>query len=89
MSVGGIRITDEDLLASLISGADERARLWEQVWSAYVKQYNAFRDGNQNWRAYFTAHHGSALDAALQVFGTELIQRAISMRWMEERDEHR
>ncbi len=64
-------------LAKLIPDEDARAALWKQAWTAYHEQYNKFRDENPGWRAFYTAHHGSALDAALQAFGPELIEAAL------------
>lgn len=65
-------------LHALIPNADERTALWGRVWAAYYEQYNAFRAANPGWQAFFTDHHSSSLDAALEVFGEELIARGVA-----------
>jgi hypothetical protein len=45
---------------------EQKRHLWEGTWSAYYDQYQRFREANPGWQAFFTAHHGGALDAALQ-----------------------
>ncbi len=66
-----------DQLAKLIADPAAQSALWGRVWDAYHRQYNKFRDQNPGWKAFYTAHHSSALDAALQVFGPEVIELAM------------
>jgi hypothetical protein len=56
---------------------EEKRRLWEAAWGAYVQQYNHFRDQNRDsWQAFFTAHHGTALDAALCAYDEAIAARS-------------
>jgi hypothetical protein len=46
---------------------DQKRSLWEGTWEEFQAGYDRFRDANEpHWRAFWTDHHQSALDAALR-----------------------
>lgn len=67
-----------DQLNALVPDEADRAALWKTAWDAYYEQYNAFRDTNPGWQAFFTAHHSAALDAALEALLPQIIARGIA-----------
>ena len=51
-------------------------------WDAYVKAHRGYQQQNPAWKAYYTAHHMHALDAALRVYDPcaehgDLLQRYV------------